>query len=180
MAHMRERYVWIGILERLEDSLRLLARLLPSYFGKMAVERAAREHVRPRSNASGYSYAPPSEATLAKLRIENANDLRLYAYAVELLDCRLATCSIPPQAERRAVGKAASLPAVGGQASAEGRAAAGDGSRADNQSAPPDVDVLAFRATANAAAAHLLRRRHRWRVGYAAPDQNAAKVSGRK
>ena len=101
MHHLRERYVWVGILERLEDSLRLLAKLLPAYFGKMAVAKAAREHVRPQSNSSAYKYAPPSEATLAKLRIENAGDLQLYAHAVDVLECRLHSCGLigpPPMA----------------------------------------------------------------------------------
>ena len=151
---MRERYLWIGILERLEDSLRLLAKLLPSYFGKMAVERAAREHVRPRSNASGYKYALPSEATLAKLRIENDNDLRLYSYAVQLLDCKLAACSITPQAERHdppALGTppgTAMNQASGGQGHAEGREAAREVSRDDNHSVPAEDVSLTFRATA--------------------------------
>ena len=70
MITLRDAYTWVGVLERFEDSLRLLARLLPDYFGGLAVERAAREHVRPRASGrsssqhSGAAYPQPMPATL--------------------------------------------------------------------------------------------------------------------
>ena len=73
------------ILEQLEDSLRLLVHLLPAYFGQLAVERAAREHARPRSTSSRYTYAQPSEATRRLIEAESETDMRLYAHAVGLL-----------------------------------------------------------------------------------------------
>uniref|UniRef100_A0A6T9LWR7 Sulfotransferase n=1 Tax=Haptolina ericina TaxID=156174 RepID=A0A6T9LWR7_9EUKA len=63
--HIRMMYVWVGVLERLEESLRLLSWVLPSFFGGMATSQIA---------------------------IENENDLKLYAFANRLLDCRLSRC----------------------------------------------------------------------------------------
>ena len=135
-VNLRERYIWVGILERLEDSLRLLATVLPAYFGRMAVWRAAMEHARPKSNASEYKYSAPSEATVAKLRVENINDLHLYAHAVDVLGCRLRSCGLDK--------RLAPLPPHPQPPSSDGFGGA-----------------RAFHATPNAAVKHLLRRRHR-------------------
>ncbi len=134
LATLRQDYVWVGILERLEDSLRLLARVLPAFFGNLAVERAAREHVRPRSNASAYAYTGATQATLQKLALENENDLRLYLSAVRLLRCRMQSCG---------------LTSTGGAGAQEVHGAA----MSEDRSLP-----LAA-VSANVAAAHMLRRR---------------------
>ena len=97
--NLRDEYTWVGILERFEESLVLLARLIPAYFGGMDIRRAAREHIRPRARSGGRgaaaaaAYDPPNNATLHKLHMENANDAQLYRFAVELLDCRLRRCA---------------------------------------------------------------------------------------
>ena len=108
MLTLRDAYTWVGVLERFEDSLRLLVRLLPEYFGDMAIERASREHVRPRvagrsSQHSGSTYPQPSPATLRKLTLENEDDLRVYQYAVTVLQQRLECCSGGQQGSRLAL-----------------------------------------------------------------------------
>ena len=45
MHNLRHRYVWVGVLERFEESLRLLRTLLPTYFGGVHVAQANREHL---------------------------------------------------------------------------------------------------------------------------------------
>ncbi|KAL1528261.1 hypothetical protein AB1Y20_009618 [Prymnesium parvum] len=92
MHNVRHAYAWVGVLEQFEESLALLVRLLPSYFGGLHVAQAAREHARP-SNIS--SSAPqPSRETLHKIAMENENDIRLYRYISNLLECRLQQCGI--------------------------------------------------------------------------------------
>ena len=88
---LRSRYAWVGVLERFEDSLRLLVRILPQWFSGLAVERAAREHARPRIAAAAHmparaTYPRPTRETLRKLALENAADLTVYDHAVSLLD----------------------------------------------------------------------------------------------
>ena len=72
------------------------ARLL----GQLAVERAAREHARPRSTSSRYTYAQPSEATRRLIEAESETDMRLYAHAVGLLHARLRRCGLRPATPR--------------------------------------------------------------------------------
>ena len=141
MRRLAVDYLWVGVLERLEDSLRLLAKLLPHYFGGLAVERVARERRRPRTNASAYGYPEPSAETLHKIAVENENDVRLYRFALRLLDCRLGSCAVP-------TGDAAATPPA---PFAMGRAQVWD---AQSRLAQPPV------TEENAAARHLLRRRH--------------------
>ena len=91
LYNLRHRYVWVGVLERFEESLRLLRVLLPSYFGGISAAHASKEHVRP-SNSS--SYPPPLRSTLQKLALENENDAHLYRYAVRRLECQLTRCGL--------------------------------------------------------------------------------------
>ena len=134
LDNLRNQYLWVGVLERLEDSLRLLTKLLPGYFGRLVVERAAREHVRPRSNSSYYTYSMPNAATLEKLRVESENDLKVYDEAVRILDCRLAGCGLHAAPKLAPAAAAPSTP-----------------------SAPADAGPI---VTANRAAEYLLRKRH--------------------
>ena len=138
MSVLSHDYMWVGVLERFEDSLRLLAAVLPTFFGGMAVQRLAREHVRPHSNASGYVYQSPTRETLHKLAFENENDVKLYRHALRVLDCRLAACGLPRYAM-----------------SDVGRDGSGAGSTAPARQAA----FLPPMTATNAAAAHLLRRR---------------------
>ena len=137
LSNMRLEYVWVGVLERLDDSLRLLTAVLPAFFGGMVVERSAREHVRPQTNASHYTYARPTRGTLHKLAIENENDISLYQHAIELLDCRLERCGFVPNA--KSVSSSIDEPQL-------------HGNKQDTAMAMPVM-------FANSAAVHLLRRR---------------------
>ena len=130
-----------GVLERFEDSLRLLVHLLPAFFGRVAVDRAARRHVRPATNTThSYTYPSPSVATTTKLGIENANDAILYREALSLLDCRLRLLS---RCELHKGGDGA------------GKRAGGWSARGGSS-----TQVLRTpRVRANAAARYLLRRR---------------------
>ena len=93
--NLYNRYLWVGVLERFEDSLQLLVQLLPGFFGSLNVTQASRAHVRPDSGT--YSYQQPKASTLVKLAQENENDLSLYRHATQLLDCRLRRCGSQPQ-----------------------------------------------------------------------------------
>jgi hypothetical protein len=91
---MRERYIWAGVVERMEDSLRLLAHMLPAMFGSLVVSRDAHEHVRPRTSSPSYTYPEPARATVLKLSAEEDTDVRLYEQAVGLLNARLRSCGL--------------------------------------------------------------------------------------
>jgi hypothetical protein len=91
LFNLRHRYVWVGVLERFEESLRLLRHLLPAYFGDVHVARASKEHVRPTNSTS---YSAPRSTTLQKLSLENENDARVYEYALRSLDCQLVRCGL--------------------------------------------------------------------------------------
>ena len=91
--NLRDKYLWVGVLERLSDSLQLLQRLLPEYFGPMDANYWATQHVEPAgSSASGH--APPSEETLRRMRDEPSlrAEYQLYDDANNLLDCKLRAC----------------------------------------------------------------------------------------
>ena len=162
-----------------------LAQLLPGFFGRMAVKQSAREHVRPRSrsNSFAYTYVLPNRQTVAKLRVENENDVRLYAHALDVLECRLGSCGIKPPARRAsalhgsarsrsremqgsglAAAQSLTSPAVGRQ-----RWGSGNGGSASVPEMGAAVGAVwafglsGFRAPVNlnAAGMHMLRRRYR-------------------
>ena len=147
-------YLWVGVLERLEESLVLLVRLLPTYFGGLQTSQAAREHARP-ANTSAASDPPPSRETLHKIAMENENDVRLYRYIVRLLGCRLRRCGL--SWDSRGVAKG---PLPPGQSASRPRepqstdANAPDGADGRRAKAPPDP--AGFSIVANAAALRLL------------------------
>jgi len=89
LGNLESRYVWVGVLERFEDSLVLLSRLLPAYFGALRAKLDSQEHVRPTNSAP---YPAPSSSTLDKISAENRNDLELYRHALSRLDCQLQWC----------------------------------------------------------------------------------------
>jgi len=90
LHNLRHRYLWVGVLERLADSLQLLTLQLPSFFGGLDVAAASRAHVRPVDSSA---YPPAQPETLSKLARESANDLTVYRHALQLLECRLLHCA---------------------------------------------------------------------------------------
>ena len=108
------------------------------------VERSALAHARPRTKSASYTYASPTRATLHKLALENENDVRLYRHALALLDCRLQRCGLEPAASRAR--RPSEPPSSTTEATDSGDSAGSE--------------TLAFETVANAAAKHLLRRRH--------------------
>ena len=106
--NLRHRYAAVAVLERFGDSLLLLRRRLPAYFGALDVDAARRDHERAAAaaewhrNASAHRQPAASRATLQKLALENENDIRLYRYASRLLDCQLRRCD-EVKAERAAL-----------------------------------------------------------------------------
>lgn len=98
-ANLRGEYLWVGVLERLTESLQLLQRLLPEYFGPMDASYWATQHVEPAgSSASGH--APPNPATLDRMRNESSlrAEFQLYDDANNLLDCKIHACMSDEQA----------------------------------------------------------------------------------
>jgi hypothetical protein len=96
LHNLNHRYLWVGVLERFEESLRLLVQLLPGFFGGLPISEASAAHVRPEGSDT-YSYAQPQSSTLAKLAQENGNDLTIYRHANQLLGCRLRSCGSETQ-----------------------------------------------------------------------------------
>merc|ERR1712060_639181 len=90
LHNLHHRYVWVGVLEQFKDSLELLTRQLPDYFGALGVAQASREHVRP---ANSTRYLMPSNRTLRKVAVEVESDMELYNFAIRLLQCRLQKCA---------------------------------------------------------------------------------------
>ena len=92
-ANLRDEYLWVGVLERLSDSLQLLQRLLPDYFGPMDADYWATQHVEP-AGASASGHAPPSAETLRRMRDDPSlrAEYQLYDDANNLLDCKLRAC----------------------------------------------------------------------------------------
>ena len=91
LYNLRHRYVWVGVLERFEESLRLLRMLLPTYFGGIYAAHASKEHVRPSNTTT---YDTPLQSTLQKLALENENDAHVYRYALKRLECQLSRCGL--------------------------------------------------------------------------------------
>ena len=113
MSHLRDKYLWVGVVERLSDSLRVLQRLLPDFFGTMTAEVWGRKEFKPdgtlsqrrsltqsertrpsakmraRNRTDSQSVVAPETAERMRRQPEMAAELALYECAVELLDCRL-------------------------------------------------------------------------------------------
>ena len=123
IANLRDKYLWVGVVERLSDSLRVLQRLLPDFFGTMTAEVWGRKEFKPdgtlsqrrsltqsertrpsakmraRNRTDSQSVVAPETAERMRRQPEMAAELALYECAVELLDCRLhSSCA---GAERR-------------------------------------------------------------------------------
>ena len=118
MANLRDKYLWVGVVERLSDSLRVLQRLLPDFFGTVTAENWGRKEFKPdgtqsdrqrstaktraRNRTDSRGVIAPETAERMRRQPEMAAELALYACAVELLDCRLRS-SCADGAERQAL-----------------------------------------------------------------------------
>ena len=80
----------IGVTDRLGDALRLVAAMVPSFFG------GARDDEIPCNKCGNGSLAaprpPPSAENLQMLHNANALDIALYAYAAERFDAHFDAC----------------------------------------------------------------------------------------
>lgn len=128
-ANVRDKYAWVGILERLPESLVALQWELPDLFGDMPrIWRHAKEKVLPGNERSarkamlpgrpGRRLATagplPTQQTIERMqrKRETAAEVELYEHAVELLECKLRCIvrgnnSTIPQRRQRAVLRAA-------------------------------------------------------------------------
>ena len=100
-ANLRDNYLWVGILERLPESLRLLQKLLPQQFGAMDAQKWSDRIYQPDGQESGEragaADAPePTEVTLSRMKADprTAAEYELYEFAERLLDCKLRACSL--------------------------------------------------------------------------------------
>ena len=100
-ANLRDNYLWVGILERLPESLSLLQKLLPDQFGAMDAQKWSDRVYQPDGQESGEragsADAPePTEATLSQMKADprTAAEYNLYDFAEQLLGCKLRACSL--------------------------------------------------------------------------------------
>ena len=102
-THLRDKYAWVGVLENLSDSLLLLQKLLPDFFGTMDAGYWGQEVIQP-SGQSGPDRmqdpgAPePTPDTIARMRRDplTAAEFELYDYAKTILECKMRGCGIQP------------------------------------------------------------------------------------
>ena len=111
LRNLRDSYLWVGVLERLQDSLRLLQVLLPEYFGHMNASYWANAHFQPDHVASEHGApaaseapaavpiggsAPPSAETIAIMRRDPhmRAEFELYERANDVLNCKLQGCGL--------------------------------------------------------------------------------------
>ena len=90
--HLRRRYVWVGVLEHLDESLRLLHAVLPNYMPSHVLQRHAHRPVIANARQETDSETPPDTAALAIIRAEIALDLHLYERALRLHQDRVREC----------------------------------------------------------------------------------------
>ncbi len=77
MENMRHKFAVVGLLEKMETTLRVFRKILPGYFGAVELQI-------PGSNRNEQSMALSQEEREAA-REANSADIKLYAYAQELL-----------------------------------------------------------------------------------------------
>jgi dermatan/chondrotin sulfate uronyl 2-O-sulfotransferase UST len=93
-ANLRDNYSWVGILENMPDSLRLLQTLLPEMFGGMNASAWAERHIAP-DGGNPTTSPMPSDQTLTVMRNGDLlAEYELYDYAKTLLDCKLRACGL--------------------------------------------------------------------------------------
>mmetsp|Transcript_14543 Transcript_14543/g.29450 ORF Transcript_14543/g.29450 Transcript_14543/m.29450 type:complete len:317 (+) Transcript_14543:123-1073(+) len=92
--HLSTKYTWVGVLEKWNESFRLLHAALPSYMPAHVLQIAmtpTKEIARNVAKETNDS-APPGEATLAAIRAEVALDLWLYQRVLGLHQNRVRVC----------------------------------------------------------------------------------------
>lgn len=92
--HLWTKYVWVGVLEHWNESLRLLHAALPSYMPARALQiaMAPTSHIARNVAKKKNELAPPGEATLAAVRVDVALDLWLYQRVLGLHQNRVRAC----------------------------------------------------------------------------------------
>ena len=145
LRNLRDSYLWVGVLERMHDSLRLLQTLLPEYFGHMdagywananfqpdhvASEHGAPDSSEPPAAAPPGGSAPPSAETIAIMRRDPhmSAEFELYERANDVLSCKLQGCGLAEagrEAGSDAAGLALSAEGAGGRSGGD---ASGSGS----------------------------------------------------
>ena len=98
--NLRDRYLWVGVLESMPDSLELLQKLLPDYFGTMNATYWFPQYVPAPDGgdpaAESGASPRPTETTLTKMREDSylAAEYELYDFARDVLDCKLEACGL--------------------------------------------------------------------------------------
>lgn len=83
----------VGLVSRMRDSLRLLGRTLPGYFGGVDKEYFSVCN-KCNPNRSQFTHPPPNAQHTALLSTINALDVALYAHAERIFDSRLTSCGL--------------------------------------------------------------------------------------
>lgn len=89
--HVLHAYLWVGVLEQFEPSLRLLQHMLPSFFGGVDVSMYARMHTNPGAT---HLDTKPSPSTLREIKAQLYWDERLYVLCRRLLEVRMRACGV--------------------------------------------------------------------------------------
>ena len=103
---LEERYVLVGTLEMLEGYIKLLERLLPTWFGgALAAYHSADTSFQDAKKTQGKmdtvfkirthasDHAKPTAATTRLLASIHSQDVALYAFATDLLQRKLEACT---------------------------------------------------------------------------------------
>lgn len=97
--NMRNHYRWMGVLERLEDSLKLLQHQLPNFFGKIDAKQWGNSEIAPDGGTIAprdSSEALPNSRTRATLLQDPYFQMEqhLYDHARALLGCKMQLCGV--------------------------------------------------------------------------------------
>ncbi|GAX83132.1 hypothetical protein CEUSTIGMA_g10558.t1 [Chlamydomonas eustigma] len=86
---LEDKYDVVGVMEKLEDSMKLFQLVLPRYFKGMP--KLEHQHVRQAARKTS-----PRPSSIQKLRVLNALDLQFYEHVAALLERRLREACTSP------------------------------------------------------------------------------------